>query len=75
MATINSKHAIDNRTTATNQQFVALLGMIAIFSGVSTISSHVTTKLLTRLFLHSHYFKFLAISQSLSRSKALDIGF
>ena len=76
MTTNNIKHTILNRTTAISQQFVLSSGFIDVVFGVSTISSHVTTRLSTRLFLNVlQSFRYSPMSQSLSHLQAHMLGF
>ena len=67
-ATNNSKHAIANRTAAIIQYFIPLLGLIYAFSGLSSISLHVTMQLLNhqKTFHPFTVFKYSQMKQSLS---------
>ena len=75
MTTNNHKHSIANRTTALAQQYVSSLGLTDVVSGLSKISSHVTPRSPTRLFMHVQSFSYSPISQSLPRLQAYMLGF
>ena len=74
MTTNNSNHAIANKTTAIIQKFVLSLRLNHVVSGVSAISSNVTTRSLTRLFMDVQSSRYSQMSQYLSHSQAHMLG-
>ena len=75
MTTSNSKHAIANRTTTTNQLFIPSLGLNRVVPCVFTISSYATVRSSVKFLIHLQCFKYSPVSQYLSHLQAHVLGF